>query len=118
MQQILLLPRDNKACILCNWTVTFYSLPELSPISGFPNVPSCNWIGGVDLNTPQIGIPQEEDKPGTTVLLSLNKKIKVVRIADDARALRVRVSLLHCYQMSLSLLTVSEYRFCRDHHLC
>ncbi|CAI4212942.1 unnamed protein product [Parascedosporium putredinis] len=51
IQQILLLPKVGKACILCNWTVTFYSLPELSPVFGTTQVRNCNWIGGVDLNT-------------------------------------------------------------------
>lgn len=85
IQQILLLPQVNKACILCNWTVTFYSLPELSPVFSNTHPPNnCNWIGGVDLNSTQ--------EPGTTsvtVLLSLNKRIRVIRIAEDARVLRV-----------------------------
>ncbi|KAK1774885.1 hypothetical protein QBC45DRAFT_24405 [Copromyces sp. CBS 386.78] len=83
VQQILLLPRVGKACILCNWTVTFYSLPELSPVFGTTQVRNCNWIGGVDLNA-------NFENPGTavTILLSLNRRIQVVRIGDDARVIR------------------------------
>ena len=48
VQQILLLPRVGKACVLCNSTVTFYSLPELTPVFDGMNVRNCNWIGGID----------------------------------------------------------------------
>ena len=53
VQQILLLPAANKACVLCNSTVTFYSLPELSPVFNNQKVPGSNWIGGLDLNKSQ-----------------------------------------------------------------
>ncbi|KAI1280093.1 hypothetical protein F5Y07DRAFT_333280 [Xylaria sp. FL0933] len=79
VQEILLLPSVGKACVLCNSTVTFYSLPELSPAFGGLQVKNCGWIGGVDLN--QAG--QEADS--ATVLLSLSRKIQVVRIGEDAR---------------------------------
>ncbi|RAL60791.1 hypothetical protein DID88_009896 [Monilinia fructigena] len=86
IQQILLLPRVNKACILCNWTVTFYSLPELSPVFGTTQIRPCNWIGGIDLNTDLIS--PDQDGRGVTVLVSLNKKMRVVRIGEDPRAVR------------------------------
>ncbi|KAG7122819.1 Transforming growth factor-beta receptor-associated protein 1 like [Verticillium longisporum] len=85
VQQILLLPRVSKACILCNWTVTFYSLPELSPVFGTTQVKNCNWVGGVDLNDPQDD-PDADDP--VTILLSLNRRIQVVRIGDDPRAIK------------------------------
>ncbi|KAK3297059.1 uncharacterized protein B0H64DRAFT_338737 [Chaetomium fimeti] len=87
VQQILLLPRVGKACVLCNWTVTFYSLPELSPVFGATQVRNCNWIGGVDLN--ESGDGGNEKAAGVTILLSLNRRIQVVRIGEeDARVLR------------------------------
>ncbi|QSZ34988.1 hypothetical protein DSL72_007850 [Monilinia vaccinii-corymbosi] len=86
VQQILLLPRVNKACILCNWTVTFYSLPELSPVFGTTQIRPCNWIGGTDLNTDLIS--PDQDGRGVTVLVSLTKKMRVVRIGEDPRAVR------------------------------
>ncbi|RYO78116.1 hypothetical protein DL766_009861 [Monosporascus sp. MC13-8B] len=87
VQQILLLPRVAKACILCNWTVTFYSLPELSPVFGTTQVKNCNWIGGVDLN--ELAPDSEPRDPyGVTVLLSLNRRIQVVRIGEDARVVK------------------------------
>jgi hypothetical protein len=89
VQQILLLPRVGKACVLCNWTVTFYSLPEMSPVFNHTQVKNCNWIGGVDLNDG--GDAGNERSAGVTILLSLNRRIQVVRIGeDDARVLRVR----------------------------
>ncbi|KXX78860.1 Transforming growth factor-beta receptor-associated protein 1 [Madurella mycetomatis] len=85
VQQILLLPRVGKACVLCNWTVTFYSLPELSPVFGATQVRNCNWIGGVDLNE-SVGDGRSN---GVTILLSLNRRIQVVRIGEeDARVVR------------------------------
>ncbi|KOS17253.1 Vacuolar protein sorting-associated protein 3 [Escovopsis weberi] len=81
VQQILLLPRVGKACILCNRTVTFYSLPELTP-SGTREVNNCNWIGGVDLNEQD----SDEEVSGlggsVIILLSTNKRIQVVKIED------------------------------------
>lgn len=87
VQQILLLPKVNKACILCNWTVTFYSLPELSPVFGTTQIRPCNWIGGTDLNS-EDGDGQDGKAPFVTVLASLNKKIRVIKISEDPRALR------------------------------
>lgn len=85
VQQILLLPRVGKACILCNGTVTFYSLPELSPVSGIGQVKNCGWIGGVDLNEAE----GEDAAADVTVLLSLKRRIQVVRVGHGARALKV-----------------------------
>nr|CDP26260.1 Putative protein of unknown function [Podospora anserina S mat+] len=82
VQQILLLPRVAKACVLCNSTVSFYSLPELSPVFG-TTVRNCNWIGGVDLNEDLTG-PGHDKSGSVTILLHLNRKIRVVRIGDDA----------------------------------
>ncbi|KAI0124380.1 hypothetical protein BJ170DRAFT_639194 [Xylariales sp. AK1849] len=87
VQQILLLPRVGKACILCNWTVTFYSLPELSPVFNNTQVKNCNWIGGIDLNelSPD---NYHVETAGVTILLSLNRRIQVVRIGEDARVIK------------------------------
>ncbi|RDL40392.1 uncharacterized protein BP5553_00371 [Venustampulla echinocandica] len=88
VQQILLLARVNKACILCNWTVTFYSLPELSPVFGTTQIRPCSWIGGIDLNTDLAGYKQDGNGAPVTVLVSLNKKMRVIRIGEDARPVR------------------------------
>ncbi|KAI0377461.1 hypothetical protein F5Y04DRAFT_264325 [Hypomontagnella monticulosa] len=85
VQQILLLPTVGKACILCNWTVTFYSLPELSPVFGAAQVKNCNWVGGVDLNGVGNGNDGRGESTSVAILLSLNRKIQVVNIADRAQ---------------------------------
>jgi vacuolar protein sorting-associated protein 3 len=96
IQQILLLPRVGKACVLCNWTVTFYSLPELAPVFNGTQVGKCNWVGGVDLNLDSPGdgggqngsTTSRGGTEGTTVLLSLNRRLQAVRIGDEIRALK------------------------------
>ncbi|KAI1505869.1 hypothetical protein F5X99DRAFT_366377 [Biscogniauxia marginata] len=87
VQEILLLPAVGKACILCNWTVTFYSLPELSPVFGTTQVKNCSWIGGIDLNEIAVNYDGRE-AAGVTILLSLNRRIQVVRISEDARVIK------------------------------
>ncbi|RFU74436.1 vacuolar sorting [Trichoderma arundinaceum] len=88
VQQILLLPRVGKACILCNGTVTFYSLPELSPVFGTKQVKNCGWIGGVDLNEAGSGDNVTNTGETVTILLSLNRRIQVVKIDEDVRAIK------------------------------
>ncbi|KJZ75686.1 hypothetical protein HIM_04843 [Hirsutella minnesotensis 3608] len=84
IQQILLLPGVGKACILCNWTVTFYSLPELSPVSGTGQVKNCSWIGATDLN--ESG--ETASDADVTVLLSLKRRIQVVRVGETPRPIK------------------------------
>ncbi|KAL1897010.1 hypothetical protein Cpir12675_002535 [Ceratocystis pirilliformis] len=89
VQQILLLPKVGKACVLCNWTVTFYMLPEFSRALGTLQVKNCNWIGGVDLNESRDPDDYGYDgKSGMTLMMSLNKRIQIVRILDEAKLVR------------------------------
>ena len=70
--------------------MTFYSLPELSPVFGNTQIRPSNWIGGIDLNTDiKDGNTIDGKSPSVTVLASLNKKIRVIKISEDPRALRV-----------------------------
>ena len=83
MQQILVLPGVQKACILCNGTLSFYSLPELSPAFGNLSVPNCTWVGGVDIsNTAAAG------ENGVVVMICVKNKTRLVRISDEARRVR------------------------------
>lgn len=83
VQQILVLPRVAKACVLCNGTLTFYSLPELSPAFGNTIVSGCSWIGGENLN------PSEgQDEDGETVMICIKSRIRLVRIGDEPRKIR------------------------------
>ena len=50
-----------------------------------------SWIGGVDLNGPDGDNGGAKDRrPGVTILISLNRRIQVVRIGEDARLIKVR----------------------------
>ncbi|KAF2642154.1 hypothetical protein P280DRAFT_497913 [Massarina eburnea CBS 473.64] len=84
VQQILLLPQVNKACIRCNNYLSFYTLPELSPDSNSKPF-TCSWIGGADLNA-----DQEYGDEGVVVMVGQKNKVRMVRIAEDAppRALK------------------------------
>ncbi|KAF5856170.1 hypothetical protein ETB97_007802 [Aspergillus alliaceus] len=83
VQQIVLLPSVNKACILCNGTATFYLLPELSPaFRENTKVNNCCWIGGLDQNASM----DEPERP--VVMIATQNKMMLVRIGDDARLVR------------------------------
>ncbi|KAI9668506.1 MAG: hypothetical protein M1829_005323 [Trizodia sp. TS-e1964] len=82
IQQIQLLPRVGKACVLCNGTLSFYSLPELTPAFGNTKITQCSWVGGVDLNA----ISQDRrNGSGEIVMISVRKGIRLVSIGGDAR---------------------------------
>jgi hypothetical protein len=85
VQQILLLPKVNKACILCNNTFSIYTLPELSPESNFKPIP-CLWIGGVDLNEDV----EDSAGDGVVVVIGLKKRLRLVQISENSppRALK------------------------------
>ncbi|KAL4994279.1 hypothetical protein BDV10DRAFT_177135 [Aspergillus recurvatus] len=94
IQQILILPTANKACVLCNGTATFYTLPELSPaFGGNTQVKNCRWIGGLDLN---VG-PDEPESP--VVMISTHSRLMLVRIGDGARLVR-NIEFPNCLSLS------------------
>ncbi|KAA8651664.1 hypothetical protein EYZ11_003907 [Aspergillus tanneri] len=82
VQQIVLLPAVNKACVLCNGTVTFYMLPELSPAFSNTKVNNCHWIGGLDLNA----VPDDHGVP--VIMVATQNKIMLVQLGDRARCIR------------------------------
>ncbi|MCJ1310323.1 hypothetical protein MMC25_003986 [Agyrium rufum] len=74
VQRILLLPRVNKACILCDGIVAFYTLPELSPVRDSPKISISTWIGGQDLDRP-------DDEDGDEyIMLALRSIVRVIRV--------------------------------------
>lgn len=83
VQQILVLPQVAKACVLCNATLTFYSLPELSPAFGNTVISGCTWVGGEDLNP-----SDDEDEDGQTVMICVKSKIRLIRIGVAPRRIR------------------------------
>jgi hypothetical protein len=79
VQQILILPKVNKACILCNNTFSIYSLPELSPESNFKPI-ACLWVGGVDLNEED----DDQTEDGVVVVIGLKKRLRLVQISENS----------------------------------
>lgn len=79
IQQILLLPTVHKACVLNHGTLSFYTLPELSP--AFPALKpfSCVWVDGVDQNFID---GEDTGEDGVVVMLCLKNRIRLVRITD------------------------------------
>lgn len=94
VQQIVVLPGVLKACVLCNGTASFYSLPELSP--AFPNrePTGVQWIGGID------GNQGRENPDGTTLMIGTQKRILQVRVADRLRPVRPNIEYPECVQSS------------------
>lgn len=87
VQQIVLLPTAGKASVLCNGTLSFYTLPELTP--AFPNLKpfSCTWVGGLDQNLrDEQASSTTED--GVVIMLCLKTKIRLVRVGEKARQVR------------------------------
>ncbi|EKV08968.1 TGF beta receptor associated protein 1, putative [Penicillium digitatum] len=82
VRQIVVLSSVNKACVLCNGTVTFYMLPELSPAFGATKVNNCRWIGGLDLNW------DAEEGEDPTIMIAVQNRIMLVQIGDEARRIK------------------------------
>lgn len=83
IQQILLLPSVSKACVLSNNTLSFYSLPELTP--AFPQLKplTCGWVGGVDLNS-------SEGQDGVIIVMCLKNRISLVRVSEEKGPVKIR----------------------------
>ncbi|KAK5090222.1 hypothetical protein LTR05_000392 [Lithohypha guttulata] len=92
VQQILVLPGPLKACVLCNGTASFYSLPELSP--AFPNrePTGVQWIGGFDEN---LGA---DDPDGTSIMIATTRRILQVRVGDKLKPIRPNIEYPECHE--------------------
>lgn len=87
VKQILILPNAGKACVLCNGTLTFYTLPELSPaFGGKIKQAGCTWVGGLDRN--EEFEEQDSGSNGTVIVISLKQRLRLIRIGEEARKLR------------------------------
>lgn len=86
VKQILVLPDASKACILCNETLSFWTLPELSPaFSGKVKQVNCTWVGGLDLNN------TGEDRENTgeqVIVICVKQRLRLIRIGKEARRIR------------------------------
>ena len=87
VKQILILPNAGKACVLCNGTLTFYTLPELSPaFGGKIKQAGCTWVGGMDRNEELE--EQDSGSNGSVIIISLKQRLRLIRIGEEARKLR------------------------------
>ncbi|KAH0336384.1 hypothetical protein KCU81_g8613, partial [Aureobasidium melanogenum] len=95
VEQILLLPSVGKACVLCHGTLTFYTLPELSPAFGGKIKQSdCTWVGGLDrdLDTQDL-----DPADGCIIVICLRQKLRVIRIMDQGSPRKIRdIELGNC----------------------
>jgi hypothetical protein len=85
---MLLLPLVGKACVLCNGTLTFYTLPELSPAFGGKIKQSdSTWVGGLDRDLDG----QELDAAdGCIIVICLRQKLRVIRIMEQGSPRKMR----------------------------
>jgi len=86
IQQILLLPNANKASVLCNGTLTFYSLPELSPAFAPTKVTNCSWVGGIDLDIDDERSAKEDN---SVIMILVKNRIRLVRVTEEVRVVKV-----------------------------
>lgn len=87
VKQILLIPQAEKACVLCNGVMRFYSLPELTPgINGRDiKQDGCLWVGGVDRN-----VDEEEDVSvgGKAIMVCRRSQIRLIHVGEVASKIR------------------------------
>ncbi|TKA65292.1 hypothetical protein B0A55_12560 [Friedmanniomyces simplex] len=107
VKKILLLPHAQKACILCNGTLTFYTLPELSPaFGGKIKQPGCLWVGGIDAMEHSWG---GNAAYGTVIVICLKQRLRLIRIGDEARKIRyIELSGVCAIQRSRDLACVAD----------
>ena len=89
VQQIVVLPEAGKACILCNTTLAFYSLPELSPAyQEKSKVERCTWVSVVP-----DGIPGGDAAENAALLLICSdRRVQLVRVGQKLKLVN-RISL-------------------------
>ncbi|KAG9566815.1 hypothetical protein KCU71_g2486, partial [Aureobasidium melanogenum] len=95
VEQILLLPSVGKACVLCHGTLTFYTLPELSPAFGGKIKQSdCTWLGGLDRD---LDAQDLDPADGCIIVICLRQKLRVIRIMEQGSPRKIRdIELGNC----------------------
>ncbi|ERF72601.1 hypothetical protein EPUS_02883 [Endocarpon pusillum Z07020] len=83
VKSITILPAASRACILCNGTVSFYTLPELSPAPNGREVQGCQWVGGIDLNQ-----EEQQDNGPQDLMVASARRITIVRVGDKIQGLK------------------------------
>ena len=80
IEQIFLLPAVSKACILSNSSLTFYTLPELSPAFNNSKLDNCSWVGGLDQNVDLAAI---EPKDGIVIMICVKQRIRLIKVGEE-----------------------------------
>jgi vacuolar protein sorting-associated protein 3 len=68
--------------VLCRGTVSFYTLPELSPAPNGREVHGCQWVGGLDQNHEETGLGEGD------IMVANSRRITIVKVADKIQALK------------------------------
>jgi vacuolar protein sorting-associated protein 3 len=79
---ITILPAASRACVLCNGTVSFYSLPELSPAPNGREGQGCQWVGGLDLNQTEAGDESQD------LMVASATRVTIVRVGEKIQGLK------------------------------
>jgi vacuolar protein sorting-associated protein 3 len=82
VQNITILPEVSRASILCNGTISFYALPELSPAPNGREVHGCQWVGGLDLNSDGTASDVQE------LMIANARRITVVKVGEKIQGLK------------------------------
>ncbi|KAF3928462.1 hypothetical protein ABW20_dc0104300 [Dactylellina cionopaga] len=91
VQKILLLGPVERAAVICNYQLSFYTLPELSPVA--TKLKDVSWVT-VDENDLALRglIPEAEaegrDPRGVVVFVGQKKMIRLLRIGGEVRLIR------------------------------
>ena len=80
VQQILVLPGPGKACVLCNGTASFYSLPELSPAFPGREPTDVQWIGGLDEDV------ERAQAQAPVLMIATSKRIMLVSVGEKLKS--------------------------------
>lgn len=72
--------------------LTFYTLPEFSPLSKSPKLKDVSYVGGLNLNEEEAGLrpgaESSEGRPKLVMALAKNK-IRLIRIGEEPRLVKV-----------------------------
>ena len=79
------MPAVGKACIISNGSLTFYTLPELSPAFNNGKLENCSWVGGLDENA---DMETTEHQDGIIIMICMKTRIRLIRIGEEARKFR------------------------------
>lgn len=93
VQQVVILGTVSRAAVLCNNHLTFYSLPELSPIA--KPLKDVAWIGVDQSDLFLRGLAsdgdtgEERDPRGAVLFMGQKKHIRMLRIGAEVRLIKV-----------------------------